>query len=179
MWDPLSVNVEKKKNMDIPTFGPAKKLVTLVLPYIGSNGDKIKRQIKRIYSCIAPCLDISIIFKPMDKLSRLSKLKSKLDLLSNSGVVYKVNCDNCSEFYIGMTTRRLKERMREHADTESSAIHRHVTSCGHTVNLGNQEILALDLCQSKLYIKEALYIKDYAAYNSLNGNLCSCDLKLW
>ena len=153
--------------------------MTLFLPYIECNSDKIKRQIKRIYGGTAPCLDISIIFKPMDKLSKLSKLKSKLDLLSSSGVVYKVNCDNCSEFYIGMTTRRLRERMGEHSESESSAIHKHVISCGHKMNIENPEVLAVDSLKSRLYIKEALFIKDYAAYNSLNGNLRSCDLKLW
>ena len=173
------LNKCREKKMDIPTFGPAKKLVTVVLPYIGTNGDKIKRQIKRIHGCSAQCLDISIIFKPMNKLSRLSKLKSKLELLSNSGVVYKVDCDNCDEFYIGMTTRRLRDRMNEHKESESSAIQRHMTSCRHTMKLDNPEVLASDSVQSRLYIKEALYIKDYSAYNSLNGTLCSCDLKLW
>ena len=69
--------------------------------------------------------------------------------------------------------------MSEHAESESSAVNRHATSCGHKMNLENPEILAFDSLQSRLYIKEALYIKDYTAYNSLNGNLRSCDLKLW
>ena len=169
----------QKKQLDIPTFGPEKKLVTVVLPYIGTNGQKIQRQIKRIYACIAPCLDITVIFKPVYKLSKLSKLKSRLDLLSNSGVVYKVNCDNCVEFYIGMTTRRLRERMSEHKESDCSAIQKHMTSCGHKMNLDSPEILGSDSLQSRLYIKEALFIKDYSAYNSLNGTLRSCDLKLW
>ena len=54
-----------------------------------------------------------------------------------------------------------------------------MTSCGHTMKLDNPEVLASDSVQSRLYIKEALYIKDYSAYNSLNGTLRSCDLKLW
>ena len=45
--------------------------------------------------------------------------------------------------------------------------------------LENPEILGMDPVQSRLYIKEALFIKDYSAYNSLNGTLRSCDLKLW
>ena len=69
--------------------------------------------------------------------------------------------------------------MSEHAESESSAIHRHAVSCGHIMDLKSPEVLATDPIQTRLYIKEALYIKDYAAYNSLNGALRSCDLKLW
>ena len=69
--------------------------------------------------------------------------------------------------------------MSEHKESEFSAVQRHMTSCGHTMDVEKPEVLATDSVQSRLYIKEALYIKDYNAYNSLNGTLRSCDLKLW
>ena len=78
-----------------------------------------------------------------------------------------------------MTTRRLRERMNEHSESEYSAIFKHADLCRHTVNLEIPQVLARDACQSRLYVKEALCIKDYSAYNSLNGAIRSCELKLW
>ena len=161
-----------------PVAGLQKKKVTLCLPYCGLNSIKISRQIKRIASTVNPLLDIRIVFKAAFKLSRLSKLKSPFSLLSNSGVVYKINCENCSEFYIGMTTRRLEQRLNEHRDC-NSAVALHAAQSGHTPALGSPEILARDTNKCKLYVKEALLIKEHRAYSSLNRNISSVDMKLW
>ena len=63
---------------------------------------------------VAPWTRLQAIFKPSYKLNVLSKLKSQISLLNKSNVVYKLNCEDCEEFYIGQTTRRLKKRIQEH-----------------------------------------------------------------
>ena len=75
---------------------------------------KIKRQLLRMYSTVLPNADSKIIFKPVWKLQCLSKLKSGIPLLSWSTVVYKINCNNCNEFYVGLPTRRLEKLISEH-----------------------------------------------------------------
>ena len=50
-----------------------------------------------------PNVDLKIIFKPVWKVQCLSKLKSGIPLLSRSKVVYKISCNNCNEFYVGLT----------------------------------------------------------------------------
>ena len=67
-----------------------------------------------MYSTVLPNVDLKIIFKPVWKLQCLSKLKSGIPLLSRSKVVYKISCNNCNEFYVGLTTCRLEERISEH-----------------------------------------------------------------
>ena len=99
--------------------------------------------------------------------------------MSNSHVVYKVNCNNCDNLYVGMTCRRLIQRMKEHSETSASALYRHCVECGHTVDYENPQILARDNDRSRLYTKESLLIKDLRAYMTLNGNTGSTELKLW
>ena len=99
--------------------------------------------------------------------------------LSNSHVVYKVNCTDCNDFYVGMTCRRLVQRMKEHSESSASALFRHVLDSQHTVDYENPQILARDTNKSRLYTKEALLIKELRAYTTLNGNTGSVELKLW
>ena len=164
-------------NSDV-VFGPEKKCVVLSLPYTGDVCNKMRRQLTRLVESVAPWVKLRIVFKPVLKLSVLSKLKYPFTLLSNSHVVYKVNCQDCNDFYVGMTCRRLIQRMKEHSETDISALYRHCVECGHTVDYDHPEILARDNEKSRLYTKEALLIRDLRAYTTLNGNTGSTELKL-
>ena len=159
-------------------YGPDKKLVILCLPYAGLICDKIKRQLTRLVSSAAPWIKLQVVFKASVKLSILTKVKSQIPLLSNSHVVYKVNCLDCNEFYVGMTCRRLQQRMKEHSESDTSALYRHCSTCGHMAKFNFPEILAKDGNKSRLYIKEALLIRDLKAYMTLNGNTGSTELIL-
>ena len=93
--------------------------------------------------------------------------------------MYKVDCKNCNEFYVGMTCRRLEQRMKEHSQSDASALFRHCAECGHMVGFDSPQILARDTSQSRLYTKEALLIRNLKAHLTLNGNTGSTELKLW
>ena len=69
--------------------------------------------------------------------------------------------------------------MKEHCETSASALFRHSTDYGHTVDYENPQILARDNIKSRLYTKESLLIKDLRAYMTHNGNTGSIELKLW
>ena len=92
-------------------FGPPAKLVCICLPYSGVHSLKLKRQISRTLSAVCSWIQLRVVFTPVCKLTTLSKLKSSLHKLMRSNVVYKLNCKDCSEFYIGMTCRRLEQRI--------------------------------------------------------------------
>ena len=139
----------------------------------------MKRQLTRIYSIVAPWISLKVVFQPVKKLSMLSKLKDPVPLLDCCNVVYKVSCEECSSFYVGMTTRRLRQRLKEHASQSSSALYRHMSETGHKINFDKPDILTKDSCKSKLLIKESLKIKDLCAYKSLNGTSGSFELYLW
>ena len=104
----------QKKNSsenNLPSFGPEKKILFLCLPFCGINSYKLKRQLERIIRKIAPWAKLNIIFRPYFRLKILSNLKSPVPLLNKSNVVYKINCIECNEFYIGMTKRRVHIRL--------------------------------------------------------------------
>ena len=160
-------------------FGPERQKLYLSLPYAGPVSLKLRRQLKRMYSAVFPCVELIIIFKPASKLSKLCKLKSCYPLLSKSNVIYKVNCASCSDFYVGLTTRRLEQRLKEHSSCEHSALLKHHVQTGHTIDYTSPEIVAQDVCKTRLFIKESLKIQELRAYKSLNGNQGSFDLHLW
>ena len=162
-------------------YGPEKKPIYLYLPYCGAKSLKTGRQLQLIYTKVAPWTRLILSFKPIYKLNTLSKLKSKYKLLCNSNVVYKINCANCDEFYIGMTQRILQKRINEHSSCETSSVYRHAQLTNHDINFASPSILAHDIDNVKLrlQIKETLLIKDESAFNSLNKNIGSFPLTLW
>ena len=166
------------KQKDI-VYGPEKKPIYLYLPFCGENSLKIGRQLQRIYTKVAPWTRLILFFKPIYKLNTLSKLKSKYKLLSNSNVVYKINCANCDEIYIGMTQRILQKRINEHSSCETSSVYRHAQLTNHDINFVSPSILAHDNVKLRLQIKETLLIKDESAFNSLNKHIGSFPLTLW
>ena len=160
-------------------FGPEKKAILFSLPHIGVQSLKLCRQLKRIYGAVLPCVDLSVVFKPIHKFNRLCKLKSLYPLLSRSNVLYRVNCKDCAEFYVGLTTRRLEQRMKEHSTSQNSALMLHSLDTGHRPMYDSPEVLATDCCRTRLFIKESLKIQECKAFKSLNGNQGSFDLQLW
>ena len=52
------------------------------------------------------------MFRAAQKLSCLTRLKSKLNVLSRSGVVYQISCSQCEAFYVGKTKRRLVFKLK-------------------------------------------------------------------
>ena len=105
----------------LPSFGPDKKKVIISLPYCGVNSDKLKRQLGRMFTRICPWIDLTVIFKPVCKLACLSRLKCFVPKLSQSNLVYKIDCKDCEQFYIGMTTRRLEQRLSEHSSKDTNS----------------------------------------------------------
>ena len=120
-----------------------------------------------------------MVFKPVKKLSVLSKLKSPIPTLDRSNVVYKVDCTECDSFYVGKTKRILKQRIQEHKTDEHGALLRHCRDSGHCIGFDTPSIIATDNVDLRLYVKESLKIKELAAYKSLNGNVGSLEMHLW
>ena len=132
-----------------------------------------------MFAVVAPWVELCIVFKPIFKLACLSKLKDQLATKAKSHLVYKVNCTQCKDFYIGMTCRRLEDRLSEHASSDASALFRHTAETGHVIGYDVPEILAMDNIKSRLLVKETLKIHELHAIKSLNRNVGSFELKLW
>ena len=171
--------IQSKYTNDVkdPEYGPEKRYIYIYiyisLPFCGDHSQKLGRQLKRLYSKIAPWTKLILIFKPIRKLNILSNLKSPYNLLSHSSVVYKVSCLDCTEFYIGMTQRILQIRLNEHQKSSTSAIYNHIHETKRNINFTCPHILASD------QIKLRLQIKEQTAYKSLNQNTGSFPLMFW
>jgi hypothetical protein len=162
-----------------PVYGPEKKPIYINLPFCGTNSLKIGRQLKRMLGKVVPWTKLILIFKPINKLNCLSQLKSPYNVLSLSNVIYRINCSDCDEFYIGMTERILQNRINEHSKAETSSVYSHAQQTNHNINYSSPAILAHDNIKLRLQVKESFLIKEQAAYNSLNRNTGSFPLILW
>ena len=135
----------------------------------------------RIVNKIAPWAKLNMTFKSSStcRLAQLSKLKSVVSKLNKSNVIYKVNCNDCNELYIGLTRRRLNVRLDEHSKRHYSALYKHSSRTGHSINYQDPKIISTDNVKIRLQIKETLQIQNYSANKSLNVNIDSFECKLW
>ena len=77
-----------------------------------------------------------------------------------------------------MTCRRLEQRIHEHSDPNSVLL-KHGDTTGHLINFEKLEIMAKDDNKIRLLIKEPLKIQKTRAYNHLDKNIGSLELKLY
>ena len=137
-------------------FGPRQKDIFIKLSYKGQQSDILKIQLTRLYAKLAPWLKLNFIFFASNRIKKLSKLKCQLPVTKRSHVIYKVNCSECDEFYIGLTNRRLGTRLHEHFTNENNALYRHSFLTDHVINYSNPNTLATDKSIFRLNIKETL-----------------------
>ena len=106
------------------------------IPYLGKDShhfrNRLSALIKNKYN-----LKISPIYKTF-KVVNYFQLKSKTPVALCSIVVYKFSCScDTNKTYIGMSSRHLITRVREHLNFKSlqdSAIKDHILSCGKCSN---------------------------------------------
>ena len=109
----------------------------------------------------------------------LSLTLSCARITGESKVVYRINCLDCEEFYVGMTERILQKRISEHEKLETSSVYIHSKLTNHNIDFASPVILAHDNVKLRIQVKETILIKEHTAYNSLNRNTGSFHLTLW
>ena len=72
-----------------------------------------------------------------------------MDALCKSNVVYKINCKDCSENYVGQTSRQLKIRISEHKrdvinKKDQSAPFQHTSQFNHNLDFDEVSILNIE-----------------------------------
>ena len=96
-----------------------------------------------------------------------------------SGVIYSYKCDDitCGEEYIGVTSRSLGERYKEHLKGPSP-IHAHIQQTGYYTTSNNFNIIGREDRELARTIKEAIYIR--VNNPTLNRNVGKYNLsQLW
>nr|VZI19092.1 unnamed protein product [Spirometra erinaceieuropaei] len=110
------------------------------LPYIKNVSEATER--------IASELGVGIAHHPAATMrSRIMKMKDRLDAGEQSGVVYRIPCQNCPCHYTGQTGRRLSSRILEHKRAVRrgdplSQVATHTLEEGHEFDFANTRILA-------------------------------------
>ena len=153
-----------------------RRRVTFKLPYIGnvSRGfsSRICETVKKAYPTTEPtvCFTTTHAFRKTPK--------EALPAVTKSYVIYQYTC-SCAETYVGKTTQRLSERIKQHippniatrkSNQADSAILAHIRNKPACVPTNAQErfrILARARSSYHLDILEAMYIR------SLEPSLCA------
>ena len=92
-------------------FGPEKCVVTLKLPFINKNSRILEKNVKQLIKNTYNAADPRIILtsKPLIQPSG----KDPISPLNKSMVIYQFSCF-CKASYIGLTSRQLAKRIKEH-----------------------------------------------------------------
>ena len=93
--------------------------------------------------------------------SHLVHPKDKVDKLDKCGVVYHVQCDDCSADYVGETARALTNRLKEHKKT-TSHVGQHLKEHKHQFLPDKVAVLHQEASWFKRGVAEALYIAQKA-----------------
>ena len=68
-------------------------------------------------------------------MSFFTYMKSKMNILSKSNVVYQFSCPGCESSYFGKTERTLFQRTKEHVTRAELAIKGHLDNCSNVEHL--------------------------------------------
>ncbi len=99
-----------------------------------------------------------VAVKPAQKLGQvLTRVKDKVPMDKQTGIVYSIPCSDCNIQYIGETGRALQTRKQEHKRSveqqrvEQSALAEHVKQTGHNISWDDMRPLVKEnrFCQRK------------------------------
>ena len=125
------------------------------VPYFPGLSESYRQILK--YTAIQVC------FKGVNTLkSMLMHSKDKISTDQRKDVVYHWECqaDGCNSSYIGETSRALRERVKEHSKSTTSAILKHCTDFYHPLpSISDFSIIDKDPSQITREAKEAIHIR--------------------
>ncbi|GAA54336.1 hypothetical protein CLF_102306 [Clonorchis sinensis] len=176
---PVSLIRRQLRRMLAPVSRPSKEWIgTAVIPYKAGTSEVIRR--------VLNSANIRVAFQKGKTLrSVLVRLKDPLPVERTRDCVYKINCNDCTKVYIGQTARELHTRIGEHKRrinkppknvieyqmlVKDSAMAVHALDTGHTIDLGNVEVLRQGLrFTPQRLIAEAVEITKHHSVNRIEG----------
>jgi len=141
---------EKQSNKDKMSF--------FTIPYVKSISERFLPIIKKF--------GFNASYSISNTLHRfIKKGKDRIDLTSQMECVYKINCSNCENSYVGQTKRQLGTRLKEHkSDIKKksgnlSVVSKHILENNHEMDWSEVAILDKEPSYAKRIISEMIYIK--------------------
>ena len=139
-------HTERQPNPDTRQFKGS-----VSLPYVGPVSEAVARYIRRT--------GIQVHMRPTNTLrAKLVHPKDKTERLEQAGVVYKIQCNDCPDLYVGETERRLNTRFKEH-HRSSSPVGLHVEQRRHSIDEGSVSVLHREDDWFRRGVAEALHIQ--------------------
>lgn len=128
------------------------------IPFVGPSSFIISKHLKKLSS------NVRISFSGHNLNRRFfSKVKDPLPFKKCSGLVYKIDCNDCEGCYIGETKQLLGKRIKQHDNDvtnkrNNTALCEHTSETGHNFDLGNTSIICFEENERKRKIREAIEI---------------------
>ena len=108
----------------------------IFINYRGKVSEKFEKSLKKLE------IPVKVIFTLRKLKTTLPSLKPKVDMNLRSKVVYQIKCPCCNACYVGMTSRHLLSRIKEHR-RKSSPVGVHFSACKAIVAMENVKIIAI------------------------------------
>ena len=146
---------------------PEQDRAFVVLPYIKDVSEKITRTLNKF--------NVRVSHKSTHTISSiLKKPKDRIDKISTTGVVYRINCKECNKVYVGQTSRALKTRIKEHTKTffnldRNSQLVQHHLQTQHDFDFDGVEIIDRESQWNKRLVLEAWH--SMRESNSINEHI--------
>ena len=139
-WDTAS---RPKPPSPPPDPDAIKKKGHISLPYVGPMSNSIARVIRKA--------GVAVHMRPYNTIrSQLVHPKDKVEPSDKAGVVYHIQCGDCTASYVGETERCLGKRVKEHAYRGSSSsfeehcrLHKHSTNSAGKVTIPDSQVRVL------------------------------------
>ena len=169
----ISDVLRRQRNPKDPVQLAPKKKLTLTVPYLGENSEKLRRSLEKCFSIFTNCAQPNIVFSNATRIASFFNIKDKVPSQKRAKVVYLARCIDCPEYYIGKTKRRLDDRKGEHFKAltntdKKSSIADHIFKTGHNIDWDNFEILCTGSSDREIKIKETFFIREMSP--AMNGN---------
>ena len=104
----------KKYHEKIPVATVRKKVMGIVLLYLGMVSLTIKKELTTALKQQLPFCNIQFAFKTNCRMSSWFKFKDEIPRSLISDVVYRYNCPRCNSKYVGSTFKYCMKRLEEH-----------------------------------------------------------------
>ncbi len=131
----------------------------------------------RVFRECVETFDIKTTFKSGKTLrSHLTKVKDTTPITTESSIEYSIPC-SCGKVYIGETTRRLEQRVKEHQDAckrvdeKVSSIAEHAWQQHHPIKWEEVRVVDRASKNRELKIKEGLHIQMTHDNNKFNRDI--------
>ena len=148
----------RKKKDSSANNNPTNRRINVPLPYIRGISEKLNR-IFRDHG-------VNAYHKPINTIrSFLVHPKDKTPDCDKCGVVYKINCSDCKDTYVGETARAMSVRFDEHTTTDTSApltaVGEHTVKHKHEVDIDNVQIICREDHFWNRKIRESVEIRTH------------------